>query len=92
MEPQPDPGLQANADVMRDLMKVFNDEVLPAIAAGSGGTVTYVDVRATLSSVVAGGAYESSWRDEMHATKAGFKAVAASIDAAIQAVAPVVPT
>jgi hypothetical protein len=46
----------------------------------------------TLTSVVAGGAYESSWHDEMHATKAGFKAVAALIDAAIQAVAPVVPS
>jgi hypothetical protein len=91
VEPQPTPELQANADVMRDLMKVFNDEVLPAIAAGSGGTVTYVDVRPALSNVLAGGAYASSWKDEMHATKAGFRAVAMLIDAAIQAVAPVVP-
>jgi hypothetical protein len=91
VEPQPTPELQANADVMRDLMKVFNDEVLPAIAAGSGGTVTYVDVRPALSSVIAGGAYESSWKDEMHATKVGFRAVATLIDAAVRTVAPVVP-
>jgi len=91
VEPQPQPELKANADVMAELMGLFNDEVLPAIAAASGGNVTYVDVRPALVSDVAGRSYEASWEDELHATKAGFKAVARLIHAAIQVAAPAVP-
>lgn len=91
VEPQPTPELKANAETMADLMKVFNDEVLPEIARRSGGDVTYVDVRTALVSEVADASYENSWKDEMHATKAGFKAVATLIDAAIRVVAPKVP-
>jgi hypothetical protein len=91
VEPQPPSELQANADVMRELMRVFNEEVLPAIAVGSLGKVTYVDVRKALSSVIPGRKYQESWNDEMHASKMGFKAVAALIDATIQTVAPTVP-
>jgi len=88
-DPQAPDELQANADVMRQLMKTYNEEVLPAVVAAAGPHCSYVDVRPALQSDLSG--YQGSWRDELHATKPGFKAVAALINARIQQVAPTVP-
>jgi hypothetical protein len=90
-DPQPLAELERNRDVMASMMKVFNDEVLPAVATTVGAHVHYVDVRAALTSVVPGDAYKASWRDEMHATKAGFKAIADLISKEIVAAAPTLP-
>jgi hypothetical protein len=88
-DPQPTPELLANAKAIGDLIELFNEGVLPQVAAAAGANVGYVDVRAALRSDLA--VYEQDWRDEMHATKSGFKAVAALIDSRIRAVAPTIP-
>jgi hypothetical protein len=48
-----------------------------------------VDVRGALRSDLPN--YLQDWRDEMHATSQGFKAVAAVLDAAIRTAAPTIP-
>ena len=90
-DPQLEAELQANRDVMAELMRIFNDEVLPELTAACGPNVFHVDVRRALSNELAGRRYEESWRDEMHATKAGFKAVAELFARRIVEVAPEVP-
>jgi lysophospholipase L1-like esterase len=88
-DPQPDPELVANAQAIAGLIDTFNDQVLPAVAAAAGASVTHVDVRSALRSDLA--SYRQDWRDEMHATGSGFKAVATLFDAAIRAAAPTIP-
>lgn len=90
-DPQVEAELAANRDVMAELMRVFNDEVLPEVAAACGPNVFHVDVRRVLSNELAGRRYEESWRDEMHATEAGFKAVADLFARRIVEVAPALP-
>lgn len=88
-DPQPDPELLANAQAIGRLIDTFNDQVLPAVASAAGPGVTYVDVRTALRSDLAN--YRQDWRDEMHATSTGFKAVAALFDTAIRTAAPAIP-
>jgi hypothetical protein len=50
--------------------------------------VTHVDVRDTLSSVIAGNAYKESWQNELHPTiTAGFIAVADRMERALKVLA-----
>ena len=88
-DPQPEPELLANARAIAGLINTFNTQVLPAVAAASGPDVSYVDVRGALRSDLPN--YRQDWRDEMHATSQGFKAVAAVLDAAIRTAAPTIP-
>ena len=90
-EPQHESELAANRDAMAELMRVFNDEVLPEVVAASGPCVFQVDVRAALSNELGGRRYEESWRDEMHATESGFRAVAGVFARRIAEEAPEVP-
>lgn len=90
-EPQAEAELAANRDVMAELMRVFNDEVLPGVVAASGPGVFQIDVRAALSNELTGRRYADAWRDEMHATERGFKAVAAVFARRIVEVAPEIP-
>jgi hypothetical protein len=87
-DPQHDEELESNRDVMAELMRVYNEEVLPAVVEASGPAVFQVDVRAALTNELAGRRYEESWRDEMHATARGFKAVASVFARRIAEVAP----
>jgi hypothetical protein len=88
-DPQPESELLANAQAVAGLINAFNTRVLPAVAAAAGPDVTYVDVRGALRSDLP--SYRQDWRDEMHATSRGFKAVAARLDAAIRTAAPTIP-
>jgi hypothetical protein len=88
-DPEPSPELLSNVQTIGALINTFNDEVLPSVVAAAGPGVTYVDVRPALRNDLA--TYLQDWRDEMHATTNGFKAVAALFDAAIQAAAPTIP-
>jgi hypothetical protein len=93
---QPLAELQANADAMAELMAVFNDTVLPAIAAAAnlkfGATVVhYVDVRPAVSSTLTDEQYRRDWGNELHPTAAGFRQVANFIHDAIRTVAPTLP-
>ncbi len=90
-EPQAEAELQGNASAMGELMRVFNEEVLPEVVAACGPGVHQVDVRSALSSELTGRRYADSWRDEMHATASGFDAVAAVFARRIAEVAPAVP-
>lgn len=90
-EPQPSSELAANRDVMAELMRIFNEEILPPAAAAAGAHVHVVDVRDALTSDIVGEKYKTTWRDEMHATKSGYRAIADRLAAKIEAVAPVVP-
>lgn len=90
-EPQDEAELRANCEAMAELMRVFNDEVLPEVAAACGPGVFHVDVRGALTNELSGRRYEQAWRDEMHATRAGFEAVAAAFARRIGEVAPEVP-
>lgn len=87
-DPQQEHELERNRDVMAELMRIYNEEVLPAVIAASGPAVFQVDVRPALTNELAAGRYEESWRDEMHATARGFKAVAAVFAQRIAEVAP----
>ncbi len=90
-EPQAEAELRANCEAMAELMRVFNDEILPEVAAACGPGVFHVDVRGVLTNELAGRRYEQAWRDEMHATGAGFEAVAAAFARRIVEVAPELP-
>jgi hypothetical protein len=95
-EEQPTSELQENADAMEELMALFNQTVLPGLRdaanASYGETVVHcVDVRGTLSSDLAGDAYEVDWRDELHPTGDGFRKVATAIHESILAAAPAIP-
>lgn len=74
-DPQADAELQANANVMQVLIGRFN-AVLASIAQHFGGLVKHVDLTSVFSNAVAGQAYQSDWRDEMHATKNAYKQAA----------------
>jgi hypothetical protein len=74
-DPQSDAELQANADVMKVLIKRFND-MLASVAQQFGGVVKHVDLSGVFSNVVAGKAYQGDWRDEMHATTDAYKRAA----------------
>lgn len=88
-EPQPEGELLANAQAIASVMNAFNDDVLPSVVSAAGAGVTHVDVRSALRCDL--DCYRHDWRDELHATSPGFKAVARLFDAAIRTVAPVVP-
>lgn len=94
---RPSPAeLIANTAAMAELMKTFNDQILPGIVKTINGqlgsaVVHYVDVRPALTASLADEAYRSEWGDELHPTGAGFAKVAAVIHQAIVAAAPVVP-
>jgi hypothetical protein len=93
---QPTSELQANVNAMKELMRLFNEEVLPGIAAAANnkyGTrvVHIVDVRGELSLKLANDAYRKDWRDELHPTGDGFRKVAGLVHQAVMAAAPTVP-
>jgi hypothetical protein len=95
-DPQPPAELKQNADSMAELMKVFNEDVLPGIAAlvnqQQGATIVhYVDVRAALSRDLQNEKYKDDWANELHPTGSGFEQVTTLLHAAIQAAAPTVP-
>ena len=68
--------LAQNSQVTADLIDRFN-AMLASLPAFSGmGHVSYLDLRGTLSNVLARGQYKQSWGNELHPTKAGFETVA----------------
>ena len=88
--------LQANAGSMAELMRIFNDTVLPGIVRSVNQTygspvLHYVDVRPALSDALANDTYKKDWGNELHPTGDGFGKVAALIHQAILAAAPHVP-
>lgn len=95
-EDQPVGELQANADAMAELMAIFNDTVLPGIAAAAnqkyGSTVVHsVNVRDAVSSRLENARYRDDWGNELHPTGDGFRKVAAVIHEAIRVAAPTLP-
>jgi len=66
--------LQARIDLMRTLMDQFN--TLVASLAVPNVNIHYLDLRNTLSTVLAGDAYQQDWANELHPTEKGFAAVA----------------
>jgi hypothetical protein len=69
--------LAANAALLRPLIDAFN-RMLAEFASTSGARqVHYIDLRNTLSTVLAGEVYTNSWANELHPTEAGFSAIAA---------------
>jgi hypothetical protein len=88
--------LQANANAIEELMAIFNDTILPGLAATANQqfgaeVVHYVDVRGVLSSHLEDDDYRNDWANELHPTGKGFQKVARAIDEAIRRAAPVIP-
>lgn len=94
-EPEVPEELQANADAVAELTRIFNETVLPGIVEAVNkeyGTVLhFVDVRGALSPQVPGDVYKKDWANELHPTGDGFAQVAELIHRAIVAAAPEIP-
>ena len=75
--------LKFNAGVVAALIDRFNAMIQSIPAAPEMSHVTYLDLRNTISSDLAG--YKKSWNDELHPTKPGFGKIAAVYAQAIQA-------
>jgi hypothetical protein len=84
-EPQSDVELSANAALIASLIDRFNDRVLASIASepAFAGRVKHVDLRPFFSNAVAGGAYQATWRDEIHATQPAYSKAAEAIHRAL---------
>jgi hypothetical protein len=86
--PQPKAELQANANVMKDLIDFFNDKTLPLVVAEVtnrfGNIIVPVDLRPAFSNDLTGDKYCQDWKDEMHASGDAFERAAGLIDAEIQ--------
>jgi hypothetical protein len=68
--------LEGNATRMKTVINQFNDMLSELAKDPSVGEVHYIDLRGTLSSVVAGGAYKRDWNNELHPEAGGFIAIA----------------
>ena len=82
-------NLQDGADIMAQLIDRLNVMQTRVLAdnAVAFAHVTHVDIRGTLSSVLAGNAYKASWQNELHPTiPAGFIAVADRMERALQVI------
>jgi hypothetical protein len=75
--------LAETVPLMRTLIDRFN--AMAETVAASLANVTYVNLRGTLSSALAGNAYKRDWANELHPTSDGYLKVAAKFDAAIRA-------
>lgn len=68
--------LTANTDSMRIVIDQFNEMLSSVAAEPDVKQVKYIDLRGTLSSVVAGKAYKKDWNNELHPEERGFIALA----------------
>jgi lysophospholipase L1-like esterase len=68
--------LSGNKEILRTLIDAFNAMLRSVSTLPQFDHVTYVDLRGTLSQ---GSRYKDDWANELHPTKAGFRAVAAKI-------------
>lgn len=83
--------LQAGTNIMATLIDRLNLMQMQLLAdnAVAFAHVTHVDLRSTLSNVLAADAYKQSWQNELHPTiPAGFTSVADKIQAALQVLSP----
>jgi hypothetical protein len=79
-DPQTVAELQQNANLVKNVLKRFNDVLIEIAAIPEfAGIVKYVDLRDIFSDVLAANAYQQDWRDEMHATPPAFKRAATRI-------------
>lgn len=62
--------------MMIQIIDLFNTMLASLVTEPGFEHVHYVNLRGTLSNVLAGKAYQTSWANELHPTKAGFSAVA----------------
>ncbi len=77
------PNLATNQALIHTLMDRLNT-MLDSVV-GAFQNVSYLDLRGTLSSVLANDAYKKSWGNELHPTEDGFNAVAAKFAAKLSA-------
>jgi GDSL-like Lipase/Acylhydrolase family len=68
--------LTANTASMRVVIDQFNQMLAAVATAPDLQQVHYIDLRGTLSSVVAGNAYKKDWNNELHPEERGFIALA----------------
>lgn len=74
--------LDTGIALLRLLIDRFN-QMMTDFAAASAGQVHYIDLRNTLSTVVAGDAYKAWWANELHPTGDGFSVIAARFAAVL---------
>ena len=74
--------LDTGIALLRLLIDKFNQMVMD-VASASAGQVHYIDLRNTLSTVVAGDAYKKWWANELHPTGDGFSAIATKFAAVL---------
>jgi hypothetical protein len=67
--------LSTNVGLMRDILDRLNVMLAALVQEPAFSNVKYVDLRNTLSTVLAGSAYQDWWGNELHPTKQGFSAV-----------------
>ena len=67
--------LAKNVGLMRDVIDKFNDMLAQLAKDPASGKVSYLDLRNTLSTRLAGDAYQQWWANELHPTEQGFNAV-----------------
>lgn len=65
-----------NVVLMHNIMDRFNKMLADLVTDPAFGNAHYVDVRSTLSTVLAGIACQEWWGNESHPTEKGFNAVA----------------
>ncbi len=68
--------LKDNTDSMKVVLNQFNTMLSDLSHDASLGAIHYIDLRGTLSSVLADDAYQEDWNNELHPTEKGFIAVA----------------
>jgi len=76
--------LASRCAIIATLMDRFNSVLAKVPSIPELGHLTYVDLRRTLSSQLAGKRYRQWWADELHPTPMGFREVAARFDRAIR--------
>ncbi len=68
--------LQGNTTLMKTVLDQFNTMLDGLSHNPALGSIHYIDLRGTLSSVLANDAYQDDWNNELHPTEKGFIAVA----------------
>jgi hypothetical protein len=69
--------LATNVEMMRLLIDSFNAMVSTLVKEPAFANVHYLDLRGSLSNQIVGDAYQGTWANELHPTKAGFSTITA---------------